>query len=290
MTPHSRDRSPSSRGGGRRGGAVAGRVRAEPARPPAGRLPRQRRRPAPRRTPPGAAAGGRAGQAAGARPRPPPAARAGARGASGPTPARRPPPTTCTGRSTSRAARSTRPPRAARPTCAWPATCSASARPAACGSTWTPSRRPPRPPGASDDPAAYWAAVELYAGDLLPEDAYEDWAAARREALRQEHVALLLALAELPPRRGASRSGRSRRCSGRWPASRRTRRPTGPDAAATPRRARATRRSGSTSSCARRWRATWTPPRTPASQRLYAEIVAHRAAEAVAAEAGTPAR
>jgi predicted ATPase/DNA-binding SARP family transcriptional activator len=47
------------------------------------------------------------------------------------------------------------------------------------------------------DPAAYWTAVERYTGDLLPDDAYEDWAADRRETLRQEHVALLLALANV---------------------------------------------------------------------------------------------
>ena len=52
------------------------------------------------------------------------------------------------------------------------------------------------------DPAAYWAAIEHYTGDLLPEDAYADWAADRREALRQQHLALLLAVARLHTERG----------------------------------------------------------------------------------------
>src|SRR5688500_6020235 len=38
---------------------------------------------------------------------------------------------------------------------------------------------------AGRDAAAYEAALALYAGDLLPEDAYEDWTIGRREALRQ---------------------------------------------------------------------------------------------------------
>jgi predicted ATPase/DNA-binding SARP family transcriptional activator len=46
-------------------------------------------------------------------------------------------------------------------------------------------------------PAAYRAAIDLYAGELLPEDRYEDWTAARREALRELHLALLVELAEL---------------------------------------------------------------------------------------------
>jgi DNA-binding SARP family transcriptional activator len=46
-------------------------------------------------------------------------------------------------------------------------------------------------------PAAYEAAVGLYAGDLLPEDRYEEWAEHRREELRTTYLALLLELAEL---------------------------------------------------------------------------------------------
>src|SRR5919198_2821430 len=41
------------------------------------------------------------------------------------------------------------------------------------------------------------AAVELYAGDLLPEDRYEDWSTARREALREQCIGILLELAGL---------------------------------------------------------------------------------------------
>jgi DNA-binding SARP family transcriptional activator len=36
----------------------------------------------------------------------------------------------------------------------------------------------------SREPAAYRAAIELYAGDLLPEDRYEEWAESRRGELR----------------------------------------------------------------------------------------------------------
>jgi DNA-binding SARP family transcriptional activator len=50
-------------------------------------------------------------------------------------------------------------------------------------------------------PAAYGAALELYRGDLLPEDRYEDWAAPRREALRTRYVDLLLDLAHVQERR-----------------------------------------------------------------------------------------
>jgi DNA-binding SARP family transcriptional activator len=37
----------------------------------------------------------------------------------------------------------------------------------------------------SCDPAAYRAAIELYSGELLPEDRYEEWAEYRREELRR---------------------------------------------------------------------------------------------------------
>ncbi len=43
---------------------------------------------------------------------------------------------------------------------------------------------------------AYRDAAALYAGELLPEDRFEDWGAGRREALRELHLALLLELAE----------------------------------------------------------------------------------------------
>src|SRR5215218_8223691 len=47
----------------------------------------------------------------------------------------------------------------------------------------------------SKDPAAYRAAIELYPGELLPEDRYEDWLEGRREALRQLYLTLLAGLA-----------------------------------------------------------------------------------------------
>jgi predicted ATPase/DNA-binding SARP family transcriptional activator/DNA-binding CsgD family transcriptional regulator len=47
------------------------------------------------------------------------------------------------------------------------------------------------------DPAAYRAAVDLYAGELLPEDRYEGWAEERREGLRQTYLSLLLEMAVL---------------------------------------------------------------------------------------------
>lgn len=44
----------------------------------------------------------------------------------------------------------------------------------------------------SREPAAYRAAAELYSGELLPEDRYEDWTQDRREELRQLYMALLV--------------------------------------------------------------------------------------------------
>jgi predicted ATPase/DNA-binding SARP family transcriptional activator/DNA-binding CsgD family transcriptional regulator/Tfp pilus assembly protein PilF len=52
------------------------------------------------------------------------------------------------------------------------------------------------------DAARGWEAAALYAGDLLPEDAYEDWVAGRREALRRTYLTLLLALAGWEEARG----------------------------------------------------------------------------------------
>lgn len=47
------------------------------------------------------------------------------------------------------------------------------------------------------DPEAYLAALALYQGDLLPDDLYEPWTTARREALRANLVTLLEELAAL---------------------------------------------------------------------------------------------
>ena len=50
--------------------------------------------------------------------------------------------------------------------------------------------------GASE-PAPYYAALQLYTGELLPADRYEDWAASRREQVRDLYLSLLLDLARL---------------------------------------------------------------------------------------------
>ena len=54
----------------------------------------------------------------------------------------------------------------------------------------------------SADPAAYRSALDLYTGDLLPEDRYEVWAEERREQLRRTFLELLLGLAGLYERSG----------------------------------------------------------------------------------------
>ena len=54
----------------------------------------------------------------------------------------------------------------------------------------------------SKDPAAYRAAIELYSGELLPEDRYEEWAESRRQELRRTFLALLVELARLYEERG----------------------------------------------------------------------------------------
>lgn len=54
----------------------------------------------------------------------------------------------------------------------------------------------------SREPAAYRAAVELYASDLLPEDRYEEWAQDRRQALRKTLLVLLVELGSLHEERG----------------------------------------------------------------------------------------
>jgi predicted ATPase/DNA-binding SARP family transcriptional activator len=54
----------------------------------------------------------------------------------------------------------------------------------------------------SHEPGAYQAAVELYAGDLLPDDRYEDWAEERRESLRVLYLVVLVEMARLHEERG----------------------------------------------------------------------------------------
>jgi DNA-binding SARP family transcriptional activator len=52
------------------------------------------------------------------------------------------------------------------------------------------------------EPAAYRAAIELYSGELLPEDRYEEWAEEKREQLRTTYLILLGELAVLYEERG----------------------------------------------------------------------------------------
>lgn len=47
----------------------------------------------------------------------------------------------------------------------------------------------------SRDPSAYRAALELYAGELLPDDRYEEWTEPKRGELRRLHLDLLVELA-----------------------------------------------------------------------------------------------
>jgi predicted ATPase/DNA-binding SARP family transcriptional activator/DNA-binding CsgD family transcriptional regulator len=47
------------------------------------------------------------------------------------------------------------------------------------------------------EPATYRGALDLYEGDLLPEDRYEEWTEGKREELRQLYLALLIELAVL---------------------------------------------------------------------------------------------
>jgi DNA-binding SARP family transcriptional activator len=59
----------------------------------------------------------------------------------------------------------------------------------------------------SRDPAAYGAALELYAGELLPTDRYEEWTEERRRELGQLRLALLVELAGLCEERGEHERG-----------------------------------------------------------------------------------
>jgi predicted ATPase/DNA-binding SARP family transcriptional activator/DNA-binding CsgD family transcriptional regulator len=54
----------------------------------------------------------------------------------------------------------------------------------------------------SGEPAAFRAAISLYAGELLPEDLYEEWAYVRREDLRRLYMELLVGLGALYGERG----------------------------------------------------------------------------------------
>jgi predicted ATPase/DNA-binding SARP family transcriptional activator/DNA-binding CsgD family transcriptional regulator len=49
----------------------------------------------------------------------------------------------------------------------------------------------------ANEPAASRAAIELYAGELLPKDRYDEWTEEPRQQLRETHITLLLELARL---------------------------------------------------------------------------------------------
>ncbi len=55
----------------------------------------------------------------------------------------------------------------------------------------------------------YEAAIAHYGGELLPEDRYEDWAAGRREALRESFIALLMEMAARHEEGGAMAEARA---------------------------------------------------------------------------------
>jgi len=55
--------------------------------------------------------------------------------------------------------------------------------------------------GGAKEPATYRAALDLYEGDLLPEERYEEWTEGRREELRQLYLVLLVELAGLHEQR-----------------------------------------------------------------------------------------
>jgi predicted ATPase/DNA-binding SARP family transcriptional activator len=54
----------------------------------------------------------------------------------------------------------------------------------------------------SREPDAYKVAIDLYTGDLLPTDRYEEWAEEPRQQLQQAYISLLLGLAHLCEGRG----------------------------------------------------------------------------------------
>ena len=54
----------------------------------------------------------------------------------------------------------------------------------------------------SQDPVQFRLALDCYAGELLPEDRYEEWVEPRRASLRDSCLALLARLAELDEQRG----------------------------------------------------------------------------------------
>lgn len=62
---------------------------------------------------------------------------------------------------------------------------------------------------ATADPAPYHRAIALYAGDLLPDDLYDEWTVDRRVALRDSYLDLLLRVATLHEALGERDSARA---------------------------------------------------------------------------------
>ena len=52
------------------------------------------------------------------------------------------------------------------------------------------------------EPSAYEAAIDLYAGELLPQDRYEEWAEERRQNLHETYVSVLIGLTSTYGKRG----------------------------------------------------------------------------------------
>ena len=92
-------------------------------------------------------------------------------------------------------------------------------RRATSGSTRRRSRKPRSAARRSRNPAAFRAAIDLYAGELLPGDRYEEWTEGRREALRRLYLALLIELAGLYEEQGRARAGHRGARDWRWPKS-----------------------------------------------------------------------
>ena len=57
------------------------------------------------------------------------------------------------------------------------------------------------------EPATYRAAIDLYAGELLPEDRYEEWTESRRQELKRLYLSLLVESAALYEERGEYERG-----------------------------------------------------------------------------------
>ena len=76
------------------------------------------------------------------------------------------------------------------------------ARGVSCGWTWRPSRRRRRRPAAPETQRRYRVALELYPGELLPDDRYEEWVETRRRELGGTFHSALIDLAGLYGDRG----------------------------------------------------------------------------------------